>query len=66
MATSLQARLTETHAKAARLYLRRQEIEQQRQQIAHQATLCDQALVKTDGEIELLNALIAVDVTDGL
>ena len=59
MATSLQAKLTETHAKAARLYLRRQELEQQRQAVAQQALLCEQAMLKTDGEVELLERLIA-------
>ena len=65
---TLQERLTEAHAKAAKLYLQRQSIELQRATFAQQATLVDRALLKSDGEIEALEALIASEkgVPDGL
>jgi hypothetical protein len=65
---TLQERLTETHARAARLYLQRQQIEQQRQQLNVSAAQAEQAMLKTDGEIELLDRLIAEQKggTDGV
>lgn len=58
---TLQERVTETQAHAARLYLRRQEIETQRQHLTQQAHAVDIALVKLDGELELLERLIAAE-----
>ena len=65
---TLAERLTATHAKAARLYLRRQDIEVQRQQLTQQAQALDVALVKTDGEVAMLEALIEAEkaVVDGV
>lgn len=55
----LQARLAETHARAARLYLQRQQMEQRRQEIAAAIVQCEQAMLRTDGEVTLLEQLIA-------
>lgn len=63
---TLQERLTETHARATRLYLQRQQVEAQRQAIAQQAQALDLALVRTDGEVELLERLIAEGKADGV
>jgi len=56
---TLNERLGETHQRAARLYLQRQDLEQQRQALQAKAVQVEQALLKTDGEVELLQALIA-------
>lgn len=58
---TLSERLAETHQRAARLYLQRQQLEAQRQQIAALAAQCEQALLKTDGEVELLESLMAAE-----
>lgn len=58
---TLTERLADAHQRSVALYLRRQQIEAQRQQVAQQAALCDQALVKADGEIELLERMLAED-----
>ena len=65
---TLHERLTETHARAMRFYLQRQQVEVQRQQLQAQAQALDLALVKTDGEIAVLESLIAADkaVPDGV
>ena len=62
---TLQERVTETQARASRLYLRRQEIETQRQALSQQGQAVDLALVRTDGELELLAQLIAAEVPSG-
>jgi chromosome segregation ATPase len=55
---TLAERLADAHQRSVALYLRRQQIEAQRQQIQQQAQACDLELVKLDGEIEVLKALI--------
>lgn len=63
---TLQERLAAEHVTATRLYLRRQEVEAQRQALAQQAQQIDLALVRSDGVVELLQALIAAEkVPDG-
>ena len=62
---TLRDRHTAAHAAAIKLYLYRQTLEQQYQQIQQQRQACDLALVKSDGAIELLEALIAADGPDG-
>lgn len=62
---TLQERLVDAQTRAMRLYLRRQEVEAQRQQLAQQAQAIDLAMVKSDGEIALLETLIASEVPRG-
>lgn len=54
---TLQERMQSEHAKAARLYLRRQELEQQRQMVNQQCASCDLDLAKSDGRIAMLEEL---------
>ncbi len=56
---TLEDRLTAAHARSTTLYLDRQRIEAARQQLTLRAQETDWALIKLDGEIELLQALIA-------
>ena len=63
---TLQQRLDAAQFKSVRLYLRRVEIEEQKQaltnqmsQLMSQARQVDADLVRMDGEIDLLDALIA-------
>ena len=56
---TLEERLTAAHARSTSLYLERQRIEAARQQLTLRAQETDFALVKLDGEIEVLDALIA-------
>lgn len=58
MATSLQDRLDHAHQRSVALYLQRQQVEAQRQACAQQAQAIDLELVKLDGEIRVLEALI--------
>ncbi len=60
-------RIAETQAKAMRLYLQRQQVEQQRQSLQSQAAAIEQAMLRTDGELELLEKLnTAEKVPDGV
>ncbi len=52
-------RLADANQRSVALYLQRTRIEQQRQQLNMQAALCDQGLVKLDGEIELLEKMLS-------
>lgn len=54
---TLADRLADAQQRSVALYLQRCALEQQRQQLAVQAVACDQALVRLDGEIELLMRL---------
>lgn len=51
-------RLADAKARSVALYLQRAALEQQRQQIASQAAIADQGMLRIDGEIVLLEALI--------
>lgn len=59
-------RLLDAQTRAMQLYLRRQEVEGQRQTLQQQAQALDVALVRTDGEIAVLNALIAEEASSGV
>jgi hypothetical protein len=63
---TLSERLVAAHATAMRLYLRRQEIEAQRARVMQDAMQCDQSLLRSDGEIALLESLIAEERNDGV
>ncbi len=54
---TLAERLADANQRSVALYLQRTRLEQQRQQLNMQAAICDQGLVKLDGEIELLTAM---------
>ena len=56
---TLADRLADAHQRSVALYLRRQLIEAQRQQLQQQAQACDVQLVTLDGEITVLTALMA-------
>lgn len=56
---TLVERLADAHTRAMRAYLQRQQLEAQRQQLQIAIVQCEQALLTTDGEIALLEALIA-------
>lgn len=56
---TLQERLAAEQAKAVQLYGQRQEIEAQKHRLLQHAQGLDLALMKSDGAIELLQALIA-------
>jgi hypothetical protein len=58
---TLTERLTDAQAHATTLYLRRQEVESERQRLGHVAQQIDLSLVKSDGAIELLQQLIAAE-----
>lgn len=51
-------RLADAHQRSVALYLRLQNLEAQRQQVTQAVGLCQQALLKSDGEIEALMAVI--------
>lgn len=55
---TLQDRLADAKARSVKLYLQRAALEQQRQHLTAEASLTDQAMLRLDGEIELLDALI--------
>lgn len=55
---TLQERLDDALQRSVKLYLQRQNIEAQRNQLTMAAQQCEMALVKTDGEIETLTAQI--------
>lgn len=58
MATkTLDERIAEAHQQSVRLYLQRQGIEAQRQQLAQAAAQCDQTLLRLDGEIDALTRM---------
>ncbi len=50
-------RLADAERRSVTLYLQRQQLEMQRQSIQQQIVLCEQALLKSDGEIEILTVL---------
>ncbi len=52
-------RLADAHRRALQAYLQRQQLEHQRQQIAAAILQCEHTLLMTDGEVTLLEALIA-------
>ncbi len=54
---TLAERITETQARAARLYLQRQSLEASRQAVGAQIAAVEQSMLKTDGELELLDVL---------
>lgn len=58
---TLVERLAAAEAAAVRLYAQRQQVESQRQALAHQAQMVDQALVQSDGVIAVLQELIAAE-----
>ena len=56
-AEKIAALLADAHARSVAAYLRRQQIEQARQNINQQAMATDQELIRLDGEIAALTAL---------
>ncbi len=56
---TLADRLADAHRRALQAYLQRQSLEAQRQQIATAILQCEHVLLMTDGEVALLEALIA-------
>ena len=56
---TLQERLDKANQLSVKLYLRRQEIEGQKQQIAKMAHDCDAQLLALDAQIGMLTELIA-------
>jgi hypothetical protein len=60
----LSERLADAHQRSVKLYLQRQQIQEQLIATQRAAAQCDQLLVKADGEIEILEALIA-ETTNG-
>jgi hypothetical protein len=54
---TLAERLADAHQRSVALYLQRQQLEQQRQTVLQQIALCEQALLKSDGEIDVLTAI---------
>lgn len=60
---TLQERLDRANQQSVSLYLRRQDIEGQRQQLSLQAQQCDVELMRLDGEIRVLSAAIAEQPT---
>lgn len=56
---TLAERLADANQRSVTLYLRRQQIELRRQELVTAGQQCDFGLVKIDGEIEVLTALIA-------
>lgn len=56
---TLQERLNTLHAKAARLYLQRQQIQANVNHWQRQAAEADQDLLRSDGEIALVESMIA-------
>lgn len=55
---TLPERLADAKARSVALYLQRATLEQQRQQLASQAAIADQGMLRIDGEIGLLELLI--------
>ncbi len=56
---TLAERLADANQRSVALYLQRTRLQQQLQQMQMQAALCDQGLLKLDGEIELLEKMQA-------
>ncbi len=56
---TLVERLADANQRSVALYLQRTRLQQQLQQVQMQAALCDQGLLKLDGEIELLEKMQA-------
>lgn len=54
---TLDERKRQEHARAARLYLQRQQLEQQRQIVQQQCAHVDLELAKSDGRLEMLDEL---------
>lgn len=59
---TLQERLDKANQNSVALYLRRQEIEGQRQQLNLQAQQCEAELIRLDGDLRTLTALVAEEV----
>ncbi len=55
---TLTERLADAHQRSVALYLRRQDIETQRQQCVLMAQQCDRDLLQLDGEIGVLTVLV--------
>lgn len=58
------SKLSDAHQRSVSAYLRRQQIEAERQNLAQQAMATDQELVRLDGEIAALTALQATLTPD--
>ncbi len=56
---TLQERIAASQQRSVQLYLQRQNLEQQRQQIALQIQMTDLNLMKEDGTFEALSAVVA-------
>lgn len=56
----VQAALAAAHARAVSLYLRRQDVQAQIQSWQQQAVQVDRELVRSDGEIAALEAVLAL------
>ncbi len=56
---TLADRLADAQQRSVKLYLQRSQIQEQAQQVRSAGVQLDMALVKLDGEIDLLTALIA-------
>lgn len=56
---TLTERLADAKARSVTLYLQRATLGQQQQQIATQVSILEQGMLRIDGEIDLLEALIA-------
>ena len=56
---TLDERIADVQQRSVQLYLQRQEIEQQRQMVAASAQRCDQALIRLDGELDVLTRMKA-------
>lgn len=54
---TIQERLADAHRRSVRLYLHRQQLQLRAQQTQHEIVQCEQALLKSDGEIEALQAV---------
>lgn len=56
---TLDERLADAKSRSVALYLQRATVGQQQQHLAAQASILDQGMLRLDGEIGLLDALIA-------
>lgn len=61
---TIQERLDSTQQRSVAAYLRRQQIEAQRQQLTQAAQQTDLELIRYDGEIDVLTALLKDAPTD--
>jgi hypothetical protein len=62
---TLTERLAAAQSASVKLYLQRQQLEQQFQQIQLMRIECDQALLKSDGEIDVLTQLVKLEQSNG-